>query len=248
VGADEKRRERDDGAQLTFANRRSWGGPRKKAGRKRGPRPKVPHRSRSAHSRWCPVHVTMRRARGLPTLRSELLHRELREAIRKTRREDFRIVVYSVQADHVHLLVEANDAAALAAGMKSFAVRAAMAVNRVLRRRRGHLWGDRHHRRELTAPRDVRNTIVYVMSNHRKHGEHDVGFLDPCSSGPWFTGWMQVLAPPPDPSPVEAARTWLLDWGWHRGRDFIHLGEMPRAARAPRALRESRLGDAAEAG
>jgi hypothetical protein len=42
---------------------------------------------------------------------------------------------------------------------------------------------------------------------------------------------MQVLDRPPDPSPVDIARTWLLDWGWHRGRDYIQLGEVPRSAR-----------------
>jgi hypothetical protein len=68
------------------------------------------------------------------------------------------------------------------------------------------------------------------------HHEWDAGLVDQCSSGPWFTGWMQHVERPPEPSPVEAPRTWLLERGWHRDFHFIHLGELPRALReSPRA-------------
>jgi hypothetical protein len=77
----------------------------------------------------------------------------------------------------------------------------------------------------------VRNTLVYVMANHLKHGETDVGLLDPCSSGPWWDGWIHVLEPPPEPNPVVRATTWLLGGGWQR-LGLLHLGEVPRALRA----------------
>lgn len=177
------------------------------------------------------MHVTLRRAKLLPSLRSERVHDELREAVRATRREGFRITHYTVQSDHVHMIVEADDSTALAAGLKSFAVRAARRVNTRVLRRRGSLWGDRHHRRELRSPRAVRNALVYVMSNPLKHQEWDAGLVDPCSSGLWFEGWMQRVEPPEMPSPVAAAQTWLLRRGWQGDVDFGHLGELPRALR-----------------
>src|SRR6187397_3126109 len=82
-------------AQRTLDQITTRGGRRKGAGRKAVPRPKVRHVARPKHSKWCPVHVTLRRAKGLPSLRTELLHRELKNAIRDTRREGFRIVQYS---------------------------------------------------------------------------------------------------------------------------------------------------------
>jgi REP element-mobilizing transposase RayT len=179
----------------------------------------------------------MRRAPGLPSLRSERLHNLLREAIRQTRREGFRIIHYSVQADHVHLVIEAHDGTILTNGMRSFAVRVAMRVNgQIFRRRAGRVWGDRYHTEELSSPQEVRNTLVYVLKNHAKHGHHDVGPVDPLSSGPWWDGWMQVFDPPPEPSVVEAPTTWLLRRGWRgkSGFGYIHLGELPGAARAPR--------------
>lgn len=140
---------------------------------------------------------------------------------------------YSVQTDHVHMVIEAEDNASLSAGMKSFAVSVALRVNlRVLRRRRGRVWADRYHRRDLRSPSQVRNTLVYVISNHLKHGEHDVGLIDPCSSARWFDGWMHKPDPPPEPSPTAPPRTWLLERGWHDGYKFLHLGEVPRAVRA----------------
>jgi putative transposase len=154
----------------------------------------------------------------------------LKQAIRETRRAGFRITHYSVQADHVHLIIEADDPTTLTNGMRSLSVRIAMRINgQVLRRSRGRVWGDRYHRRDLTTPSEVRNALVYVLANHLKHGETDVGLLDPCSSGPWFTGWRHALDPPPDEPPVESARTWVLSDGWHRfGGGRILLGEMPR--------------------
>jgi putative transposase len=145
-------------------------------------------------------------------LRSDVVYAEVREAVRLMRREDFRIVEYSVQRDHVHMLVEADDAAALAAGMKSFKVRAARRINRVLGRR-GSVWGERYHRRDLGSPRDVRNAIVYVMNNHLKHQEWEGGLVDACSSAAWFQGWMHKPTLPDEPAPVERARTWLLRTG-----------------------------------
>ena len=220
------------GEQATFANVKTWGGPRINSGRKAGYRPKVRHRTRPGHHASCPVHVTMRRAKGLPSFRVDRLHRLIREAIRATRREGFRIVQYSVQADHLHLLIEADDPVTLTNGMRSFAVRVAMRVNRrVLGRKRGRVWGDRYHRRELTSPSAVRTTLVYVLNNHIKHGECDVGLVDPCSSAPWFDGWQHRREPPPTrASPAQAPSTWLLEKGWSTvGLGPLNIGEVPRA-------------------
>jgi putative transposase len=179
------------------------------------------------------VHVTLRRAKGLPGFRSERLHVLLKQAIRDTRRAGFRITHYSVQADHLHIVVEADTPTALTDGMRSFAVRVAMRVNsRILGRRRGRVWGDRYHRRDLPSPRAVRTALVYVLANHLKHGEVEVGLLDPCSSGPWFAGWTHALEPPQEESPVEPANTWVLREGWiTRGGGRIRLGEVPSAGR-----------------
>jgi len=54
----------------------------------------------------------------------------------------FRVLQYSVQHDHVHLLVEAEEPTGFERGVRGLAIRVAKAVNRVLGRR-GRVWADR---------------------------------------------------------------------------------------------------------
>ncbi len=87
-----------------------WGGARKGAGRKPGPgRRPTPHRTRPTHRAAHPVHLTLRARRGLPSLRRPAIYRVMSQCIRLASSARFRIVQFSVQHDHVHLLVEASE-------------------------------------------------------------------------------------------------------------------------------------------
>lgn len=143
------------------------GGKRVGAGRKRRPRtrPSVAHRQRPKHDFRHPVHVTLRVAKGLPSLRSERIYRGVESAIRSTKRDDFRIVEFSVQEDHVHAMIEGEGKSALERGMRSLIARITKRVKRILGLERLNLWADRYHRRDLTSPRQVRNVLVYVLAN-----------------------------------------------------------------------------------
>src|SRR4051812_455292 len=93
---------------------KKWGGKRKGAGRKpRGARALVPHLTRRIVAGTRPVHVTMRAVAGLPSFRERILFAVFEDALARApsgrARDTFRVVHYSVQADHVHLLVEADD-------------------------------------------------------------------------------------------------------------------------------------------
>ena len=221
--------------QLTFTDRlarKRDGAPREKPGRRPGPRPNVRHRVRPMHKYWNPVHVTLRAVAGLPSFRQQMLYKAFDRTFRRTRREDFRIVEFSVQDNHVHMLIEADDNDALARGMKSVAVRANRLFNAALGRGRGRVWGDRYHRRDLTDARQVRNALVYCLSNYKKHYRvtHGGPRIDPFSSARWFQGWTAIRDGTEDgPRPTEEARTVLLDRAWKK-HGFIHPGEAPRLA------------------
>ena len=198
---------------LVFAPR---GGTRPGAGRKRvAPRPGVPHRKRAPLSRHEPVLVTVRARGALPSLRGARSYRVLERCLRAAAdRLGTRIVHYSVQSNHLHLIVEAEDERALARGMKGLLVRCARRLN-WLWGRQGALVDGAYHARALTSPREVRNALVYVLQNARKHGACLAG-LDPCSSAASFDGWREPRAVS-DPAPPHArARTWLLATGWKR--------------------------------
>jgi hypothetical protein len=121
--------------------------------------------------------------------------------------------------------VEADTPTRLARGVQGLAIRLARAINRVVGRR-GRVWHGRYHAHTLRAPREVRNALVYVLQNFRKHLRAVPG-IDPRSSGRWFAGWRNVAPAPLIGAPVVAARTWLARVGWRR-RGLIDVTEMPR--------------------
>jgi hypothetical protein len=91
---------------LDLSAPRRWGGRRAGAGRKPGLRPRVPHLRRDAGTAHTPCHVTLRVRRGLPSLRLAGVVRELERSFRAAReRGAFRLVHYSIQREHLHLLV-----------------------------------------------------------------------------------------------------------------------------------------------
>jgi len=143
----------------------------------------------------------------------------------------FRLLHYSIQADHLHLVVEADGPTEFERGVRGLAIRVAKAVNRALGRA-GRVWGDRYHARMLRTPREVRNALVYVLNNFRKHLRDAVG-LDACSSAQYFDGWRTVpgFRRVVGVSPVATARTWLARVGWRR-HGPIDVDECPRAVRS----------------
>lgn len=219
---DEARSDRRNGSRgkarqlkLAFA-RFAWGGRRKGAGRKRAQGGGLGHAPRPMHLERHPGHVVMKaRYQSLltqfvfPTVR-----RALAEATRK--RADFRIVQFSVQGDHLHLIVEAGDRVALARGVQGLAIRIARQVNRLVQRS-GKLWAERYFARDLSSPRAARSALAYVLNNFRKHRSSHAALIDAYSSAPYFTGFSEL-----------------------RGRAPIELGARLQLLLAPRGASQER--------
>jgi REP element-mobilizing transposase RayT len=181
--------------------------------------------------------------RGLPSLRSARFVRAFEATLRNggCERGRFRVVHWSVQRDHLHLIVEASSAFDLGCGMKSVGVRVARAVQKVfgLGRGCGAVLRDRFHLHVLRSPREVRRAIAYVLLNARRHAaQRGVALhrrpvrIDVASSGRWFDGWRRGGGDA-DPSPrdrdgpgVARARSWLLSIGWRRA-GLIDVAEVP---------------------
>src|SRR5262245_29801216 len=211
-----------------------WGGKRRGAGRKpSGERGGVPHVKRPRLAERFPVLVTMRLLPGLASLRADDTHALVSAAFAAGTTEEFRVIEYSVQSNHVHVLVEARDERALTRGMTGLAVRIARGLNRLLRRV-GSVFSARFHARILRSPREVRNALLYLLQNARKHGSWRVHRPDPYSSGPSFDGWKEGAGIVAESSArlLARARTWLLSIGWRR-HGLIDPREVPRGSPAP---------------
>jgi hypothetical protein len=232
---------------------RSWGGARKGAGRKpKGERAMAPHATRPAHAESFPVLVTTRLHSGLPSLRhapeaARILaalacanaHANDEQPLRAPRPPSkcaappFQVVHHSIQTNHLHLIVEASDRVTLTSGTRWLLARIARALNRRWGRR-GSVFADRFHERELRSPRQVRNALVYVLQNSRKHGISLLGpdelgrgkhvGSDGAGSAAWSGFLAQLRAARAEPP---SAKTWLLGLGWRR-HGLIDPGETPR--------------------
>src|SRR5438309_517411 len=149
---------------------KTWGGARKGAGRKpTRERAGVVHRRRPVLKKRFPVHVTWRMTNGVWNLRSRRCFTALSRAFwGGANRFGFKLVHYSVQGNHVHLLVEAQNERALSRGMCGLGVRVAKSLNRVMKRR-GKVLDDRYHGHILRTPTELRRAREYLLQDARKH-------------------------------------------------------------------------------
>ena len=233
-----RRRPRKRHVQLELTDIKRHGGRRAGAGRKsKAERPRVPHRRRPEINPRHPQHVTLRVLDCVGRLRRRDAYHAVREALHVVLpRTDFRVVHLSIQGNHIHLICEANSRAAFTSGMTALKGSAAKRLNKVLGRK-GQLFADRYHARELTSVAGVRNAVCYCINNWRHHGEdRGVRFpVDPYSSAIAFLWWHEGPAeglPYPDgyrPLPVAEPLTWLLKVGLVKLGKPISWYEVPAA-------------------
>ena len=171
---------------------RTWGGARKGAGRRPTfDKARVSHLARPELAAKFPLHVTMRMRDVVWNLRSQRAFSRLSTAFwAGGDRFGFRLVHYSVQGNHIHLLVEARGKRALARGMQGLSIRVAKSLNRMMGRR-GRVLGDRYHSRVLRTPTEVKKVIHYLRTNANQHFR--LRYADPfASQQPLFapTSWL----------------------------------------------------------
>ena len=149
---------------------RTWGGKRKGAGRPARERVRhLRHGKRPLLKKRFPVHVTWRMREGVWQLRTQRCFKALSRAFwQGCNRFGFRLVHYSVQGNHMHLLVEANGEKSLAKGMNGLGVRVARGLNRVMGRK-GHVLEERYHGHILKTPTEVKNARAYQLGNAHEH-------------------------------------------------------------------------------
>jgi REP element-mobilizing transposase RayT len=169
--------------------------------------------------------VTLRARAGLPSLRSQRAFAALGRALSLSSRGAFRVLHFSAQTDHLHLIVEADSRRALGRGVQGLAGRCARAVNKAWERH-GAVWAHRFHARPLRTPTEVRHALAYVLLNFRKH-LRAAPSIDPRSSGRWFDGWRDPPATATLPGTLSRPRTWLASVGWQRGGGPIDVREVP---------------------
>jgi REP element-mobilizing transposase RayT len=152
----------------------------------------------------------------MPSLRTQSLFQCILAQIRASKRRFIRIAHFSVQSNHIHLIVEAADRRSIGRGMKGLAVRVARRVNALLGSR-GSVWEDRYFARALKTPREVHNALVYVLFNREKHvlrRRPIVSFSIDSRSSAFLLGAGTRWESGRHDWPIAAPTTWLLRAGW----------------------------------
>jgi REP element-mobilizing transposase RayT len=150
----------------------------------------------------------------------------VRAALAAASKDSFQVVQFSVQGNHIHLIVEADDKHSLSSGLNGLAVRCARAINGALGRC-GRVFADRYHLEVITSPTRARHALSYILNNWRKHHEDQQGLartwlVDPFSSAISFPGWKELeekdfmwpMRETYDPLIVRRPQSWLLREGW----------------------------------
>ncbi|MBL8857777.1 MAG: transposase [Planctomycetes bacterium] len=164
------------------------------------------HTPRPRHAARTPVHITLRLAEKLPSLRSRVNHRVVLDGLLASSKPGFRVVHYAALTNHIHLICEASGTSALSRGMQGLCIRLARRLNRSWGRT-GTVFDDHYHVHSLRTPTEVRNALRYVLNNARRHGLALQSEVDPCSSARWLDS---------NAGPFPTPRTWLLRAGWRR--------------------------------
>jgi putative transposase len=119
---------------------------------------------------------------------------------------DAQVVHFSVQGNHIHLIVEATDRRTLSGALKAVQIRIARGLNAIMATK-GRRFDDRYHEHVLKTPTEMRNALLYVVGNHAVHlarsGRVPRRDVDPFSS----VACDDLIRPP---------GSWLLREGWLR--------------------------------
>src|SRR5690606_29712838 len=97
----------------------SWGGRRPGSGRKRLHSKGVAHRKREKVNERLPLHINFKFNKHI---KNKMCLKLLKKAIMNDRSHGLRIVHFSLQSNHIHLIVECGSNQTLTKGMRSLTV------------------------------------------------------------------------------------------------------------------------------
>lgn len=130
--------------------------------------PGIRHTERPKISKPTSLHLTVKIKRIKADLKNKSILRILKRAIVNARKQGLRVIHYSLEYDHVHLLIEAENNHILGKGMQAFGVTFSKAINR-LKNVNGGVYKHRYHFRKITSTRQLKNALKYIFTNGVKH-------------------------------------------------------------------------------
>jgi REP element-mobilizing transposase RayT len=148
--------------QLTFMNLKG-------AGRPAINDPGIRHTKRPYIKKPASLHLTIKVKKNKAEIKNKSVLKILKRAIFNSRKQGLKVIHFSLEYDHVHLLIEAENNHTLGKGMQAFGVTLSKAINR-LKKLKGGVYKHRYHFRQISSTRDLKRVMNYIFTNGIKHG------------------------------------------------------------------------------
>jgi len=130
---------------------------------------KIYHHSRPHLLSGKPVHVTIKTDKNIiPNLRNKILYKEIRASFKRARLLGIRIIHFTVQRDHIHFLIEAQNKKQLGQSMRALSISLTKRLSRVLAKKIKAL-KTRYHLHILKSLKEIKNVANYIQNNGKKH-------------------------------------------------------------------------------
>jgi REP element-mobilizing transposase RayT len=148
--------------QLTFINSKG-------AGRPTIHDVGIRHRERPRLTKLSSLHLTIKIKRIKADLKNKSILKVLKRAICNARKKGLRVIHFSLEYDHIHLLIETPDNSNLGLGMQSLGVTLVRGINQ-FNKSSGGVYKHRYHFRKINSSRELKRVMNYLFNNGLKHG------------------------------------------------------------------------------
>lgn len=165
-------------------NKGRHGGRRSGSGRKRIYSKGVAHRIRETVSSRTPCHVNFKYKCHI---KNKDCLKLLKRAIANSRAYGLRIIHFSLQHNHIHIITEPTNNEILTRGMRSLTITFAKGLNQ------GKVQIERYHLHVLRTLREAKNAVHYVLFNKQKHEKGTCSKIDEYCSLWAVSKWNELV-------------------------------------------------------
>lgn len=142
----------------------------------------IRHTEREKITKPTSLHLTIKVRENKADIQSKRILKALHHAIMRARLKRLKVIHYSLEFNHVHLLVEAQDNTVLHKGMQALGISLSKAINKI-KIVKGAVYKHRYHFRKITSTRQLKNVLHYIFNNGVHH-KRSSNILDPFNSLP----------------------------------------------------------------
>ena len=161
------------------------GGRRPGSGRKRIHSRGVSHRTRELVTKRTPQHINFKfncRIKNKDCLKL------LKRSIQNAQKLGLKIIHFSLQSNHVHIITEADNNEILTKGMRALTITFAKGL------KKGGVQIERYHLHVLKTIREAKHAIQYVLFNEQKHAKTQFSSVNGYSSVVYLKEGMRLIS------------------------------------------------------